>query len=220
MAEKKESFAVIGCGRFGTNLALTLASLGHEVLCVDSDEDKINDLANYVTYAVQANVSQEGALDGIGLSNVDCAVVGLGSDFEASIMATSICKEKKIPRIVAKARNERHARILRKVGATKVVLPEKEMGIRLAHAMSKRSIFDYIELSQDYSIAEISIPESWVGKKIIDLDIRQAYHVSILGISNADFITINPKPEDAFREGDHIFVIGENEAIVELDQME
>lgn len=208
MVKKKSVFAVIGCGRFGYHLALTLSELGNDVLAVDSDEEVVNSLAPYVTYAYCANAGEEGALDSIGLSNVDCAVIGFSSNFEASIMATVTCREKNVPAIVAKARSEMHGRILMRVGATKIVIPEKDIGIKLAHSLSKNSVYEYINLSPDYSLIEIDVPESWVGKTIIELDIRAKFGISIIGIKHGDSMNINPTAEDVFHAGDHLLVLG------------
>lgn len=214
-----KTFAVLGCGRFGLNLALTLAEQGAEVLVVDKDEEKINMITEYVTYAVQADVSHEGALDGIGLSNVDVAIVALSSNFEASILATSICNDKGIETIISKAKNERHERILNQIGATKVVLPEKEMGIRLGQSLVERSIHDIIELSDEYSIAEVEVPMEWVGKSLGQIDIRARYNISVIGIIGVGDKNINPNSEDKMREGDRLLVLGCDECIEKIEAM-
>jgi len=219
MKRKKESFAILGCGRFGFNLAVTLSEFGHEVLAVDRNEEIINELGNYVTYAICADIGMEGALNSIGLSNVDCAVIGMSSDFEASIMATAICREKKIPQIIVKSKDERHSTILRQIGATRIVQPEKDMGIRLGHSLSKQSIYEYIELSDEYSIVELKVPDSWLGKSLAELNVRANYDVNIIGIINGSYSNINPSPTDSFRERDHIFILGTAESIMRIEQL-
>lgn len=218
--KKKNSFAVIGCGRFGGNLAKTLAQLGSEVLVVDKDENTVNELAEYVTYAVQADVGHEGALDEIGLHNVDTAVIATSSNFEASVMATAICKEKGITSIIAKAKSEKHARILEQVGADRTILPEKDMGIRLGHSLSSSAIFDYIELDTDYSIVELIVPKEWVGKSLQELDIRQKYQVNVIGILNKDYSNINPSPSDVFIESDRLLILGSAEKLLEIEGLQ
>ena len=213
MGRKKRSFAIIGAGRFGSAVATSLVNMDQQVLVVDRNADKVDALAPIVTYAVRADVSVDGGLDGIGLHSCDVAIIAISGNFEASVLATSICKEKKIPQIICKAQNERHSRILRSVGATSVILPERDMGIRVANKLVNNKLFEFIELSKDYYIAEINVPKTWIGKSLAELDIRKNYGVSIIGINNADFVSINPTPEDAFRSGDHIFVLGTNEAI-------
>ncbi len=214
------SFAVIGCGRFGGNLALTLSQLGNEVLVVDKDENKVNDLAEFVTYAVQADVGQEGALDEIGLRNVDTAVIATSSNFEASIMATAICKEKGIKNIIAKAKSEQHAKILEQVGANRTILPERDMGIRLGHSLSRSSIYDYIELDTDHSIVELVVPDAWIGKSLESLDVRKNYDVSIIGILNTNYSNINPSPDDVFREHDRLLILGTSDKVLEIEQLQ
>lgn len=214
---KKLSFAVIGCGRFGGNLAITLAELGHDVLAVDSEEEKVNHLAEYVAFAVHADVGLEGALDQIGLSNVDIAVIAISSDFEASIMATSICRDKGIKEIIAKAKSEHHAKILKQIGATKTVLPEKDMGIRLAHSLSRRSIYEYIELSSDYSIVEMEVPDQWIGRTINQIDLRANFGASVIGVVNQNVTNINPEPGYCFQEEDRMLVLGTQDHILEIE---
>lgn len=213
---EKKSIAVIGCGRFGANLALMLTELGHEVLAIDRDREVVNRLGEQVTFAVCVDVVQEAAFDELGLRNMDCAVIGMSSNFEASIMATAICKEKGVPTIIAKARNERHTRILKQVGADRVVLPEQDMGVKLAYQISNRSFYEYIELSSDYAAIEISVPDAWVGKTLEELDLRAQHDVNIIGIMHEGAVNINPEPKDHFEEGDHVLLLGPEAKIREL----
>lgn len=219
MSKEKRSFAIIGCGRFGMNLALSLSEMGYEVLVVDNSQDKINEIAEYVTYAVRADVSQEDALKELGIGNIDCVIVSLSSNFEASVMATSICKELGVDKIVAKAKNDHHGKILKQVGATKIVIPEKDMGIRLAHFLGKPSMYEYIELSGDYSIAEMEVPESWIGKTVEKLNIRAVYNVSVVGILNDDYHNINPAAKDSFRAGDKLLILGTTENLDNIEKL-
>lgn len=219
MDKKKKSYAVIGCGRFGSSLALALSDYGQEVLCVDRNKEKVDELAQYVTYAVQADVGEEGSLEGIGLNNVDCAIIGVSRDFEAAVLAVATCKEMKIANIIAKAPSRRYGDILRKIGANQIIQPEEEMGRRVAADLINKNLINYINLSPDYSIEEIKVPDVWIGKSLNDLDVRKKYHVNIIAINNTDFVTINPQPSDSFREGDHLFILGRDEDIDVVEQL-
>lgn len=216
MPKTKKSYAIIGCGRFGSSLAYALSELDQEVLLVDEHEEKVNEMSEYVTYSVCADVSKEGALDNIGLHNVDCAIVAMSSNFEASIMATTICKEKEIATIIAKAKSTLHARILHRVGADKVILPEKEIGTRLAHSLANPSFFEHINMSDEFSMEDFPVPDSWIGKSAYSLKIRSNYKFSIVGIRNAKGFNINPDPAVPFQEGDIIYALGRSDDFKEL----
>lgn len=211
MKNNYKSYAVLGCGRFGSSVAMTLSDLGQEVLLVDKDQEIVNDMAQFVTYAVCADVSKEESLDGIGLHNVDCAIIAMSSNFEASIMATSICREKEIPTIIAKAKSTLHRRILHRVGADKVILPEKEIGERLAHSLANPSFYEHVTMSEEYSMEDFPVPEKWLGKSAADLNIRSVNKISIVGIRNGKNFDINPNPKTSFKEGDIIYALGRDE---------
>lgn len=212
-----KSFGVIGLGRFGYNLAVTLAELGHDVICVDGNQDVVDEIIDKVTYAVCADVSVEGALDGLGLANTDAVVIGLASNLNAAIMATIECKDMNVPHIICKAKNEMHARILKKLGADHTIIPEMEVGIKLAHTLSNRSVYEYIELSEEHSLVDIAVPKAWYGKTLNELNVRSKFGVSIVGILNQGYTNINPTPVDKFREGDHVLALGLNTDLEKLE---
>ncbi|WP_071705486.1 potassium channel family protein [Murdochiella vaginalis] len=218
MEGKKKSYAVIGCGRFGRSLALELTKQGMEVLAVDASAEVVNELAEDVTVAVQADVTQDGALDGIGLKDVDVAVIAMSGDFESSIMAATICREKNIPLVIAKAKDSRHGRILHRIGVMKVILPEREEGIRLAHLLTESSIYEHLRMSEEYSIEEFPVPETWIGSNLNDLNIRQLLNISIIAIKRNGEVQINPGPEDAFQRNDVLYGLGSNEDFQGLDR--
>ena len=145
-----KSFVVIGCGRFGSSVARTLHDLGNEVMVIDISEDVIREISEEATYAVQADAMDEAVLKDLGLRNFDVAVISIGSDIEASIMATLVVKELGIKRVIAKAQSELHRKVLDKIGADKVIFPERDMGVRVAHNLTSTNILDFIELSPDY----------------------------------------------------------------------
>lgn len=219
MANKESAFGVIGCGRFGYNLAITLAELGHDVICVDESQEIIDSLADKVTYAVAVDVSKEDALDNLGIANLDTVIIGLASNLNAAIMATIECKDMGVPHIICKAKTETHARILKKLGADQTIIPEMEVGVKLAHSLSKRSVYEYIELSEDYSMVDALVPKAWYGKTLNELNVRAKYGINIVGILNEGYTNINPTPLDKFREGDHILAIGMNEDVNKLEEL-
>ncbi len=142
-----KSFAVIGLGRFGTAVAKVLAELGNEVLAVDKDPEVIKEVSSLVTYAVEADVMDETVLRDLGISNMDAVVISIGSDLQASIMATLISKELGVKRVVAKAQTELHGKVLKKIGADRIIFPERDMGSRVAHNLTSRNILDYQKIS-------------------------------------------------------------------------
>ncbi|WP_294795829.1 TrkA family potassium uptake protein [uncultured Fenollaria sp.] len=213
-----KSFVIIGLGRFGMALSKELSRIGHEVLAIDYDPALISEVADYVTHAVEADAKNEMALKEIGLSNFDVAVISIGSDLEASIIATLTCKELGIKTIIAKATSESHGKVLSKIGANKIIFPERDMGTRLAHNLTFKNIIDYIELSSDYSIAEVKILKSWVGKSLLDLKLRNIYGVNVIAIKNDDKIDVSPKPDKGLEQGDVLVLLGQVDDISALEK--
>ncbi|MBZ2175451.1 TrkA family potassium uptake protein [Schnuerera sp. xch1] len=212
-----KQFAVIGCGRFGSSIAKTLYSLGHDVLAVDLDMEVIEDIANSVTHAVQADVTDDDALKALGLDNFDVVIVSIASNLEASIMSTLIAKESGAKKIVAKAQNELHGKLLSKIGADKVVFPERDIGIRVAHNILSSNILDYIELSQEYSIIEISAIKEWEGKTLKQLSLPKKYGINVIAIKQGEDINILPNADDIINKGNIFIVIGNNESLRKLE---
>ncbi|AAO36760.1 potassium transporter Trk [Clostridium tetani] len=217
MANKQ--FVVIGLGRFGTSVAQTLYSLGNDVLAIDSDEDRVQSISENVTHAIQADATDENSLRSIGVRNFDVAVVTIGSDLQASVMATLLVKELGVGYTIAKANSELHAKVLYKIGADKVVLPERDMGVRVAHNLVSTNILDYIELSPDFSIAEVISPKEWYGKNLEDLSIRANYGINIVAIKKKEEINVSPTAEDVIEEGDIIVAIGGTDELNRLETL-
>ena len=211
-----KEFVVFGLGRFGRSVAATLAESGCEVMVVDGNPDKIHDLADVVTYAVTADVTDEEALHALGISNYDGAIVGIGEDMEASIMVTILVKEMGIPYVLAKAQSEIHARVLRKVGADAVVFPEKETGMRIAHNLMMGNFFDAVELSSTFSMMELPVKDEWVGSSMKQLNIRAKHKINVVGIKTRDYLDANPDPDRPFEDNDILIVIGKNEVLNRL----
>jgi trk system potassium uptake protein TrkA len=213
-----KQFLVIGCGRFGTSVAKTLYGLGYDVLAIDADEDVVQEVSDFVTHAVQANATDEASLKSLGARNFDVAVITIGSDIQASILITLILKELGIKYIVAKAQNELHAKVLYKIGADRIVFPERDMGVRVAHNLVSSNILDYIELAPDYSIVEIAALKDWAGKSLNGLDIRARYGINVMAIKHGAEINIAPKATDIIKKDDVLVVIGHNDDIQKLER--
>ncbi|MEW6273712.1 MAG: TrkA family potassium uptake protein [Bacillota bacterium] len=213
-----EQFAVIGLGRFGSSVARTLSRMGYEVLAVDVDADKVNAITDEVTYAVQVDAMEEEALKSLGLRNFDVVVVAIGQEIKASILVTVMLKEMGVPKIVAKANDELHGRVLQKVGADVVVFPERDMGVRLAHTLVSRNILDQIHLSPDYSIVEVVTPAKFIGKTLEESALRQKYGVTVLAIRRGEDIIISPGARQVIQEGDVLVAIGRDDRLKQLGE--
>ncbi len=214
-----KQFAVVGCGRFGKALAIKLSELDQEVLAIDKDEEVINELSSYVTHAVTANITVEGVLEELGIQNFDVVIVGMSANFEASVLVTTNSKELGVPTVVVKVKDSFQGKIMTKVGADKVIIPEKESGYRLAHSLVKGGILDFIEVSDEYSMMEVKAPETWINRKIIDLGIRQDDDLTIIAIRRDNEDIVNPSPQEIIEERDILLVLGPTshvEALVKI----
>lgn len=215
-----KQFVVIGLGRFGISVAQTLYDSGHDVLAIDKDEDLIQEISDHVTHAVQMDATDELALRTLGLRNFDVAVITIGSDIKASVMVTLIVKELGVKYIIAKGNSELHAKVLYKIGADRVVLPEKDMGVRVAHNLVSSNILDYIELSPDYSIVEIETPNSWKGKTLRELNVRANFGINIMAIRKEDdIVNISPNADDIIDDGDVLIAIGGSDELNKLENI-
>ena len=221
----KRSFAVIGLGRFGSAMATTLAGLGHDVIGIDSDEDKIRALADLVSLAVELDATDEKALRASGIKDVDVAVVSIGERMESSLLVVTLLREIGIKNIVAKAVTSLHGRILEKLGVTRVVFPEREMAVRIAHSLVVPNVLDYIELSKDFSIVEVPAPAEFVGKTLRDIGLRARFGLTTIAIRHAtrqgeaEASNIAPGPDDIIQAGDVLALLGSNERLGQLDRM-
>ncbi|WP_409342330.1 potassium channel family protein [Paenibacillus sp. MBLB4367] len=207
----KKQFAIIGMGRFGSSVAKSLSGLGFEVLAIDSSEARVQEISGIVTHAIQADTTDEEALRALGVRNFDVVVVAIGQDIQSSILTTLILKDLGVSKIIVKAQNELHGKVLKKIGADKVIFPERDMGMRVAHHLISPNILDYIELSEDYSIVEIKASGSMLGKNLRELDIRAKYFCNVMAIKNDNKMNIAPHAEDLIGESDILVVVGKNE---------
>lgn len=215
----KKQFVVIGLGRFGISLAKTVYDLGHDVLVIDKDEDLIQEISDNVTHAVQMDATDENALRTLGIRNFDVAVVTIGSNIQASVMVTLLVKELGVKYIIAKGNSDLHAKVLYKIGADRVILPEKDMGVRVAHNLVSSSILDYIELSPEYSIIEIESIEEWWNKSLKDIKLRSRYGINVVAIKKENDINVSPSAEDIIEEKDIVVAIGSVDELSKLEGM-
>ncbi|WP_326911606.1 potassium channel family protein [Sedimentibacter sp. MB31-C6] len=211
---------VIGCGRFGTSVAKTLNDLGHDVMIVDNDAETVEELSEFVTHAIQIDATDESAYNALGLKNFDVAVIAIGSNLEASIMATLMAKEKGVPFVIAKAKNETHAMLLKKIGADNIVFPERDMGIRIANNLTTPNILEAIRLSSEYSIIETVALEEWVDNTIEDLKFSKVHKVNIIAIRSGEEIYISPPPDSVIKKGDILVVLGDNKSLKKFNGKE
>ena len=215
----KKSFLVIGAGRFGTSVTRTLCNLGHDVMIVDKDEALIQQISQEVTNAVAANVTSESSLKALGVKNFDAVVLAIGFDVQASIMSAILLIELGAKKIVAKAQTDLHGKVLSKVGVDQVVFPERDMGHKLARSLIAPTIIDMIELSDDYSVVEITTPVEMVGKTLLELNLRARYGVSVIALRrchNGCEPIISPTASDILSDKDIIVAIGENKKLRSL----
>lgn len=215
----KKQFLIIGLGRFGSSIAKTIYELGHDVLAIDKDEEKVQEISDYVTHAVQMDSTDESILKTLGVTNFDVAVVTIGSNLQDSVMATLILKELGVKYIIAKANNELHAKVLTKIGADKVVLPERDMGTRVAHNLVSSNILDYIELSEEYSILEIEAIKEWFNKSLKEIEIRKKYGINVVAIKRGEKVNISPSAEDIIKENDVLVALGSAKDLNKFESM-
>ena len=212
----KHSVLVIGLGRFGSAAARELMSLGHEVLAIDIDEARVNDLAPEVTHAVQLDASDDDALQSVGAADFDHAIVGISGATEASIFATMALKNLGVGNVIAKAATNLHGSILARVGADRVVYPEREMGTRVAHTFSIRPVIDYIDVAPRFGIVKIRPPQSFIGRSLKELDLANRMSLTPIALRRGANVTVNPHRDDRIAEGDELILIGLDDRLEEL----
>ena len=202
-----KQIAVLGLSRFGASVARALTNLGVEVMGVDKNPDKVADLAHDITHAVQADILDDDALDSLGLRNFDVVVLSI-KDVEISCIATMALKDHGAVKIVAQAGGEAHGKILERIGADKVIMPEKDMGIRLARSLSSNNLIDYMELSAKHSLMELEAIDEWVGRTLKQSNIRNRYKINVVAIRSGKVLRVAPGSDDIIHDGDVLVVIG------------
>lgn len=209
-----KSVLLVGLGRFGRHIALKLNELQHEVLAIDKDEHNVNAALDYVTNAQIGDSTDEAFIGSLGVNNFDLCIVAIGDNFQSSLETTSLLKEMGAKKVIARAARDVQAKFLLRNGADEVVYPEKQMAIWTAIRYSSEQIADYIDLGDNHSIFEITVPEKWVGKTVGELAVRQTYNVSILAIKqNGKFYQTLVTPDTIFQAADSILILGMTDVI-------
>lgn len=214
----KKQFAIIGLGRFGTSVAQYLAGVGYEVLAVDDNEDRVQEVAHQVTHAVSADSTDEEAMKALGIRNFDVVIVAIGQDIQSSILTTLILKELGVPKLVVKAQNELHGKVLHKIGADKVVFPERDMGLRVAHSLISKNILEHIELGGDYSIIEMKVPQAFLNRSLKELDLRAKYGCNVLAVKRGAEMNITPRSDEPLTAEDVLVIVGKNDNLSKLEE--
>ena len=209
---RRKQFLVAGLGLFGTSVALTLQQMGYEVYTLDSEESLVQDLSTQLNYVVCGDASDKKTLQSLPLEDIDVAVVAIGN-VERNMMCTMLLKELGIKQVVAKALNNLHGAMLNKIGADKVVYAERDMGERVAHNLISAGVMDYIELSSEISVMSLAIPAEFVGKNLIEADLRRRYDVKVVAIKRDGRTIVNPKAQEVFQPEDEIIVLGTHEGV-------
>lgn len=211
-----KSFLIIGMGKFGHHICHNLAALGNEIMAVDEIDEKVEDVVNIVTSAKIGDCTKKDVLESFGINNFDACLVCIGDNFQSSLEITYNLSELGAKQVISLASTDIHAKFLLRNGATKVIYPERDMAGRLAVSMSSDSIIDYIKISDEYSIVEIRPIRSWIGKNVIEANIRAKYHVNVLAIKDDDGNVSMPGAEYRFNHEDHVIVMGRQADINKL----
>lgn len=214
----KHSVLVIGLGRFGVAAARELMRLGHEVLAIDAEEALVNDIAPDVTHAMQLDASDEDALRAVGAGDFEHAIVAISTNTEASIFATMVLKNLGVANVIAKASSALHGSILERVGADRVVYPEREMGTRVSHTFSIRPVIDYIDVAPGFGIVKIHPPAAFVGKTLRELDLTNRFKLTPIALRRGDDVTVNPHRDDTIAATDELILIGQDSRLEELGE--
>lgn len=215
-----KTYLVVGLGRFGTAVARKLQELGNEVMAIDENAESVQRLSNHVTYAVVGDARDEEVLESLGVRNLDCAIVAIGEDLAASILITLNLKSLGVPQVICKAKDDQQKRALEKIGADRVVIPEREMGLKLAQNLTSSSVLDYVELSKDSGLAEILTPKSWAGKTLLEIDVRKKFGVTVVALRKADgdltvFVDANYK----LKADDELILVGSNDDLARVQKL-
>ena len=212
-----KTYAVFGLGKYGLAVAKELVSNGVEVIAVDQNENLINDIVGEIPMCKCADVTDADVIRELGIPNIDVVIIAMAQNLEASVLATMLCKEAGVKTIIAKCSNEMHKKILMRVGADKVVFPEKESGTRLAKNMLSSGFVDIIELSKDVSMVELDVKPEWVGKNLLELNLRKKYSLNIVAIKHNDKLSIDINPETPLEESMKLIVIANTNKLEKLN---
>ena len=211
-----KTYAVFGLGRYGFSVAKELVNSGVDVIAVDSDEKIVNSVASELPFCKCADTTDIEVLKKLGIANADVVIVAMAGNIEASVMTVMLCKELGVPTVIAKSSSEMHYKILTKVGADKVVFPEKESGIRLAKNLLSSGLVDIIELSKNVSMIELNVKEEWIDKTLLELNLRKKYSINVIAIKENNKVEINIDPNVVLNEKMKLVVIGSKAKLAKL----
>jgi trk system potassium uptake protein TrkA len=204
----KQQYAVIGLGRFGTSIARRLHATGEEVLGIDISEERVEDAELYITQGVIADSADKKALIPLDIDNIDCVIVAIGNDIQASILTVMLLKNLGVKKMIAKAVGKRHGQVLEAIGVDWIIYPERDMGERVANQLLSPNRLDYIELYNEYNIEEIMIPARMAGKSLRELDIRAKFKINVISILRNGDVVISPTPDELLHKEDILVTIG------------
>lgn len=210
---KRKQFVVLGLGRFGMSIAKTLSDNGFDVMAVDINAEHVQIASEFVTHAVRADISDEISLRSLGIGNFDVVIIAIAGQLEASVMATLVCKEMGIPYVMAKAQDDMQKKILEKIGADRVVFPEREMGARIANSLMFGNFVEVMELSDEFGVAEFEPLKEWIGKTLAQTEIRNKYGLNVVATKKKGKFIASPPPNHVFTEGELVVAMGETKQI-------
>lgn len=211
----RRQFAVLGLGKFGRSVATTLTNAGYEVIAIDDDEERVNEIAEDVTYAIKADVTEPGVLENVGIKNVDAVVIAIAANLGTSVMATIRAKEAGAGYVLAKASDMMHGSILKKVGADEVIYPEKAMGTRVAKKLISNNFLDLYELSRTFSMVELKMPSQWAGRTLIELKLRRK-GINVIGLMEGEKVTVNIEPDLPLPADATLIIVANNELLAKI----
>ena len=212
----KKTYAVFGLGRYGVAVARELVSNGAEVIAVDADERIVNAAADELPVCKCADITDPDVIRQLGIANVDVVIVAMANNLEASVMAVTLCKEIGVKTVIAKSANEMHQKILTRVGADKVVFPENESGIRLAKNLLSSGFVDMVSLARNVSMVELDVKKEWLGKNLIELNLRKKYSINVVAVRRGDAVSVDIDPHAPLKEEDNLIVIADPEKLAKL----
>lgn len=212
----QKTYAVFGLGRYGATVAKELVENGMEVIAVDYNQKIVDDVATFLPVCKCANVADSEVITRLGIGNIDTVIICMASNLESSVMAVTLCKEAGVKTVIAKCGNEMHRKILLRVGADQVVFPEKESGARLAKNLLSSGFVDMISLSKDVSIVEIDVKDEWLGKNLIELNLRKKYGLNIVAIKKGDVVNVSINPEQPLDAGISLIVLANTAKLAKL----
>ena len=211
-----KSILIIGMGRFGTHLCMDLSKLDNEIMIVDREEEKLEDLLPYVTSAKIGDCTNEKVMKSLGVGNFDLCFVCIGSNFQSSLEITSLLKEFGASYVVSKANRDIHAKFLLRNGADEVIYPDRDIAEKVAVRFSANQVFDYVELGGGFSIYEIAPLPEWIGKSVREINVRVKYNINIIGIKGDSGISLTPGADYIFQNGEHLMIIGSQKDIAKI----